>query len=278
MLSKAQSVLSKIKLFPAPTAKDESFEGYRRAQALAFECARAISAEVKPGWSEKRTADLMDTWLRDNGVKTFFHTSFAWFGNRTSFTGFKHYLNFLPDKNNILKENEAVILDTAPIFEGFAADIGYSYFVGERPEEYVKAKNILAEFRKEIPKLFQSEKSTGEIWADVDATIRSEGFRNCHKDYPLGALGHRLHEHSFENFPALLKPFSLHTYVKMLSRGLLPEVLGPFHQGEKTGLWAIEPHFGNDQFGIKFEEILIVEKEKAYWLDDNVPHNQVGKQ
>lgn len=276
MLSRVQGVLSKIKIFPQPISSEENFEGYKRAQTLAFECARVISAEVKPGWSEKRTADLMDTWLRDNRVKTFFHSSFAWFGNRTSFTGFKNYLDFLPGKNNILKENEAVILDTAPIFEGFAADIGYSYFVGEKPAAYQNAQNILAEFRIELPRLFKSKKSTGDIWAEVDAQIRTEGFRNCHKDYPLSALGHRLHEHSFESFPSLLKPFSLHSYIKLLSRGLFPEVLGPFHRGEKTGLWAIEPHFGNDNFGIKFEEILIVEKEKVYWLDDNVPHNKAG--
>ena len=277
MLSKAQGLLSKVIRLPQPDHSIENLDGYKRAQALAFECARVISAEVKPGWSEKRTADLMDTWLRDNHVKTFFHSSFAWFGDRTSFAGFKTYLDFLPGKKNILQENEAVILDTAPIFEGFAADIGYSYFVGEKPATYRRAQKVLTEFRKELPLLFKSGKTTKEIWAEVDEQIRAEGFRNCHQDYPLGALGHRLHQHTFEKFPSLVKPFSIHTYVKMLSRGLFPEVLGPFHQGEKTGLWAIEPHFGNDKFGLKFEEILIVEKDNAYWLDNDVPHNQAGK-
>lgn len=40
----------------------------------------------------------------------------------------------------------------------------------------------------------------------------------------------------------------------------------------EPGLWAIEPHIGKDAFGVKFEEILVVTKNDAYWLDDDLPH------
>ena len=54
-----------------------------------------------------------------------------------------------------------------------------------------------------------------------------------------------------------------------LSRRLVfPEVLGPHHHGPKTGVWAIEPHIRAGEFGAKFEELLIVEPDRAYWLDD----------
>jgi hypothetical protein len=53
---------------------------------------------------------------------------------------------------------------------------------------------------------------------------------------------------------------------------LFPEVLGPWHEGEKEGLWAIEPHFGNERFGIKFEEILVVKNGRATWLQEDPPH------
>jgi hypothetical protein len=51
-------------------------------------------------------------------------------------------------------------------------------------------------------------------------------------------------------------------------RLVFPEVLGPLHHGPKTGVWAIEPHIRVGAFGAKFEELLIVEPDRAYWLDD----------
>jgi hypothetical protein len=39
------------------------------------------------------------------------------------------------------------------------------------------------------------------------------------------------------------------------------------------GLWAVEPHIGLRDVGVKFEEILVVAScGDAYWLDDDVPH------
>jgi hypothetical protein len=47
-----------------------------------------------------------------------------------------------------------------------------------------------------------------------------------------------------------------------------PEVLNVDHRGAKTGIWAIEPHVRVGEFGCKFEELLVVEQDRAYWLDD----------
>ena len=40
----------------------------------------------------------------------------------------------------------------------------------------------------------------------------------------------------------------------------------------EPGLWAIEPHISKDDIGVKFEEIMVVTDNKAYWLDDELPH------
>jgi hypothetical protein len=38
-------------------------------------------------------------------------------------------------------------------------------------------------------------------------------------------------------------------------------------------LWAVEPHIGFRDVGVKFEEILVVtERGETYWLDDDLPH------
>ena len=38
------------------------------------------------------------------------------------------------------------------------------------------------------------------------------------------------------------------------------------------GLWAVEPHIGFRDVGVKFEELLVVTEDDAFWLDDDLPH------
>jgi hypothetical protein len=38
------------------------------------------------------------------------------------------------------------------------------------------------------------------------------------------------------------------------------------------GLWAVEPHLGFRGVGAKFEELLVVTDDDAFWLDDDLPH------
>jgi len=39
-----------------------------------------------------------------------------------------------------------------------------------------------------------------------------------------------------------------------------------------AGIWAIEPHLGFHGVGVKFEELMVVTEDDAYWLDDDLPH------
>jgi hypothetical protein len=38
------------------------------------------------------------------------------------------------------------------------------------------------------------------------------------------------------------------------------------------GLWLVEPHFASEDLGAKWEEILVIEKGRARWLEDEPPH------
>ncbi len=45
------------------------------------------------------------------------------------------------------------------------------------------------------------------------------------------------------------------------------------HHPATPGLWAVEPHIGFRDVGVKFEEILVVTGSgSAYRLDDDLPH------
>lgn len=247
---------------------EADLEGFRRAQRLAYDCAKEIGKLLRPGWSEKQTADLMDTYLRDHGIQGYFHRSFAWFGERTRFDNMRHYLDFLPGERVYQGGDEVVILDTAPVLNGYAADIGYSFCVDTNPQ-FDQALITLKSCREDILELFSQPNKQGDaIYREIDLKLEKQGYDNCHQRYPLGALGHRLYKMPFTQVPGLLIPFSWQSYFSMMSQGLFSEVLGKYHGGDLEGLWAIEPHLGANGFGIKFEEMLWVKEGKAQWLDE----------
>lgn len=250
------------------TKEEES--GFLKTQKLAYQCVQEIAFEIQEGWTEKKTASLMDQWLKDHGIRTFFHKSFAWFGSRSSFQEFRSQLDFLPT-NKTWSEGEVIILDTAPILKGYTADIGFTF--SKTPHvELKKARQLLIELRSYILQKALLCKELGEVWKGVDQIIQQNGYVNCHARYPFSVLGHRVHKVGLSQFPGIIQPFSLHAAWSLLKRGLLPELLTQNHNGSKNGFWAIEPHFGNKNFGIKFEEILVIKNEKIFWLDENVPH------
>lgn len=243
-------------------------QGFANSQALAQRCAEEVASLIQIGWTELQTAQLMETWLRDHGVRTFFHKPFVWWGDRTRFVGVKNYWDYLPGQR-VLCEGEVFILDVAPVVDGFISDIGFSGRMGEHPK-YDAAIHFLEQLRVEIPALASDQAKAPHLWQQLDETIRGAGYDNIHATYPFGVLGHRLHK-TRGRMDASLIHFGWQSYWELLSRGLFGQLLNADFQGSLDGLWAIEPHIGGKDFGVKFEEILVVENGSARWLD-HVPH------
>ncbi|MDF3822032.1 M24 family metallopeptidase [Leptospira sp. 96542] len=259
-----------------PSAEDK--EGFLKAQRLAYQCVTEVEKEMKEGWTELQTTKRMNEFLRDHGVKTFLHRPFAWFGEHARFDGYKRFTQFHPGKKQLVS-SESFILDVSPVVDGYIGDIGYSSSL-EYNTVLVEGMEYLLELRKKIPGYFASDLTNSEIWWKIDKDAKENGFDNVHALYPFAVLGHRVYKVNLPNTSFPLLPisfaswFSLQGSIEFLSHKVLPELLTPDHEGDKIGLWAIEPHFGRGKTGFKFEEILVVEKDKTYWLDENVPHVQ----
>ncbi|EPG75111.1 metallopeptidase family M24 [Leptospira fainei serovar Hurstbridge str. BUT 6] len=275
-LSRLSSRFSRYHSESVKTPSEEEKAGFRKAQRLAYRCVTEIEKEMREGWTEIQTAKRMDTFLRDHGVKVFLHRPFAWFGEHARFDGYKRFTQFHPGKKR-LAPNESFILDVSPVVEGYIGDIGYSSSLRENPE-LNSGMEYLLKLRKAIPEYFASSMSASEIWWKIDRDAKQNGFDNIHSLYPFAVLGHRVYKVRIPNISFPLLPisfaswFSLQGSYEFLTHKVLPELLTPDHEGDKTGLWAIEPHLGKGKTGFKFEEILVVEKDRVYWLDDNVPH------
>ncbi len=267
---------------------------FRKVQKLAYDAALETAQQLRVGMSEKETVQLFENILSRMGAKAYFHAPFAWFGDRTRFVGFKrpldfnllnglpHFGNEFQPSNRRLQKGMAVILDVAPILNGYSADIGYAFAFGEHPA-VDKARYDLKEFRTLILEEVLKEKSISEIYESVNRLIRELGYENCHALYPAGVLGHKVGKIPLANLPSpRIQGFQLQTLGYLLAQEIKNLIRLPGNQSPlwnevttgrlEEGLWAVEPHIGRDDFGVKWEEILVVTSNNAYWLDDDLPH------
>ena len=196
-------------------------------------------------------------------------------------------IEFMPS-NRKLEKGMPVILDVAPIIDGYSADIGYSFAFGDNPE-VDKAIMDLEIFRTEILDMVLAEKTLGEIYRRTDVILEDMGYRNCHTIYPSGLLGHKVGKIPFTWLPPFkVLGFQIQTFVYLFTQMAEQTLNGsltksPLWNEEmettpEAGLWAIEPHIGKGDIGVKWEEILVVTDSTAYWLDDDLPHVNFWKE
>jgi hypothetical protein len=259
----------------------ERLEGFRRAQALAYACATAAEQQLREGMTERDAARSMLAYLKDRGVREFFHRPFVWFGDRTAFTDFHTNLHFFPTRRR-LEHGMAVILDVAPIVDGHAADIGYACSFGANAL-HAQMLADLEPYRGLILAGVRAGKPQTEIYRDVDRLIEKQGYKSRHQRYPYRVLAHRVGYVPREARSKLtLGGFGLPALrylggrMAQARRGIVHSPLWSDARASDhptpAGLWAVEPHIGFCGVGVKWEEILVVRDNDAYWLDDDLPH------
>ncbi|GAA1947685.1 M24 family metallopeptidase [Kitasatospora viridis] len=259
---------------------DRDLETFREVQQLAYRCAEQVAAWIEPGVTERQATARLRRSLVGAGVTDFFHVPFAWFGDRTAFRHFHTPLQFFAG-GRVLQEGMPFVLDCAPVVDGYTADIGYGGKVGEN-QVWDRLAQDLKVYRDLILREVKARKPLNEIYAAVDAQIAAHGYDNRHQVYPGRVIGHQVTRNT-SRAPAgvNLFGFGLRT-LQTLGRELITERLhgrSPLWADGRSsrhaptpGLWAVEPHIGFRDTGIKFEELLVVTEDDAYWLDDDLPH------
>lgn len=258
---------------------DDDLRGFRRVQRLAYACAEAIAEELTAGVTEREAAERMQRWLEARGVEDWFHRPFAWFGDRTAFRGLFAPHQFFPTDRR-LEPGMPYILDVAPIVDGYVADIGYAGALGEN-QVVSRAVSDLREHRALILAGLKARRPFRDIYRDVDALLNRQGYENRHRCYPFGVLAHRVERVEGPGAGLNFAGFGLRSLGSLLRSAAvgLPAGWSPLW-GQSVasahppapGLWAIEPHVGLADVGVKFEELMVVTPTDAFWLDDEVPH------
>ncbi|MER5181545.1 M24 family metallopeptidase [Streptomyces sp. NPDC002896] len=265
---------------PAFPFDDADLDRFRALQQLAYRCAGRVADWLEPGVTERQAAARLRRELTREGVEDFFHVPFAWFGDRTAFRHFKTPIQFFAGRRR-LEEGMPFILDCAPVVDGYTADIGYAGKVGENPV-WDRIALDLREYRELILREVRARKPLNEIYQAVDALIAHHGYDNRHKVYPGRVIGHQVTRMKARGpAGATVFGFGVRT-LQTLGRELISERLhgrSPLWADGRSsrhaptpGLWAVEPHVGFHDVGLKFEELLVVTEDDAYWLDDDLPH------
>ncbi|MGH3871097.1 MAG: M24 family metallopeptidase [Pseudonocardiaceae bacterium] len=253
---------------------------FREVQQLAYTAAQAVASTLEPGVTEKQAARRLREYLVERGVQDWFHTPFAWFGDRTAFRGFRVPLQFFPT-NRQLAEGMPFILDCAPVRDGYMADIGYAGCLGTN-RIHEQLMDDLAEYRELIVTRVNDGVALQQIYRDVDALINRQGYDNRHRVYPGRVIGHQVGKVRSRLPKFITAGFGIRS-LQTLVGDLIVERMhhrsplwadGDISNHPATpGLWAVEPHIGFRDVGVKFEEILVVtETGSACWLDDDLPH------
>jgi Xaa-Pro aminopeptidase len=274
----------------------------KAAQRLAYDAVAAVEEQLHEGMTEKQAARSIEDWLRARGVRRFFHYGFAWFGDRTRFKNFSrppagafasllnpnmaHFGKQFQPSDRRLRRGDAVILDVGPVVGAFACDMGYSCSLGGEDEsQFHEARMDLEPYRALILDLVRQGATQSRIYARVDELIADQGYENIHSYYPGSVIAHKVGKVPGTRLPTFrVNGFSPQAIAylggHLLSSAIRPRLNRTPLWGEHSdqpcepGLWAIEPHIGTGEIGVKWEELLVVTEDDAYWLDDDLPHTR----
>ena len=255
---------------------------FRHYQQRSYALLESVAAELKPGMTEKDAARQLRKAFHEDGVHTYFHVPVVMFGERTAYPGDFGQLEALATDRK-LAAGEPVILDAAPVYEGYTVDTSYAC-IAKPNKTFEDLDGRLKELRGLILELTRERRSMQQISWAVDDQIKFWGLENCHRKHIAAVLGHRVTSSS----PNLLgntriwglapQPVSYFLLTTSLA-GLGLRRSTPNWNHTKAcdclplpGLWAMEPHIAENGIGVKFEEIMVVTRKDAYWLDDDLPH------
>ena len=259
-------------------------ERFRHYQSLSYDILDVTARSLQVGMSEHQATHALRKAFHKAGAHNYFHVPVALFGERSSYPGdFGAFEALSTDR--VLAEGDTIILDAAPIFDGYTVDTSHAVNPGNNAvfEELDRHLPVL----RDLIKNHINENGTFQKIAwEVDDYIRSHGYENCHRKHIGAVLGHLVTKADSKRLAAwsyrglAVKQVSWFLARSRLARGRLRRFTPNWNHTSACkdvapyGLWAVEPHLASAGVGVKFEEILIVDEDGARWLDEDLPHHR----
>lgn len=265
---------------------EQQLEQFKALQKQVYAALEEVAATLQPGITERTAARRIHAALKAQGARSYFHVPVALFGERTAYPGDFGELAALPTER-VLTDADAVILDVAPLIDGYTVDCSYAVPRTEGDgRAFAEADALLSRCRRLILERAQQRANMRVAAREINAMIVAAGFENCHKKHIGKVLAHRITRSTqawlasrrvWGLSPLPIGYFLLNSVRSSRGRAELTPNWNERRQSDcpmQPGLWAVEPHVGRGVTGVKFEEILVVTDDDAYYLDDDLPHHR----
>jgi Xaa-Pro aminopeptidase len=234
---------------------DKDMEGYLAARSFARTIGDEIVSNIKVGMTEKEVEEVTSLVFNKNGVKQHFHMPIIGVGEGSTKLRSAYALvsSYFTRHSRILQENDIILIDIAPIYNGYPADYTINHVMGSNPD-----LEALAKYAHDVS--IKIAEHVTEKMAVADVFHWAKEIIGKNPDYtleypPFISMGHRLCRIPplWQNLPEAGLNY------------LLLRTSGPFiTSGNKTlmnGLWTIEPYLMHKDRAAKFEQLVLIGKE-----------------
>ena len=211
-------------------------DGLVHVQTVAREVADAAVRAVRPGMTEIELRDLAEQLLREAGCAEVWSITNVGFGARSTIC-----FPDQPPTDNALGPNDVGHVDLHPISaDGWWGDCTRTFSLGRHPEHeraFAAVRDIhaatLARARAGMP--------ARELFEGANAAIEAAGYRLLD---PWSNIGHSLRQGSAYD----------------------EKFIDATNDREMWGAWAVEPFLGNDDFGVKVEDVVWFGRDGCVYL------------
>lgn len=236
---------------------DKDLKGYLEARSFTRMIGDEIVGNIKVGMTEKEVEDVVSSVFNKNGVKQHWHMPIIGVGEGS--TKLKSIYSLASSSftkhTRILKENDIVLIDIAPMYNDYPADYTMNHVMGSNP-----GLEALVSYAHDVSIKIAEHVNEEMIVADVFHWAQE--LIGKKPDYtlaypPFVSMGHRLCR-----IPPLWQKFP-----EAGLNYLLFKTRGPFITSSNNtlmnGLWTIEPYLIYKERAAKFEQLVYIGKENV---------------
>ncbi|HEY9247257.1 MAG TPA: M24 family metallopeptidase, partial [Candidatus Methanoperedens sp.] len=215
---------------------DKDLEGYLASRSFTKSIGEEIVGNIKIGMTEKEIEDVASMVFNENGVKQHWHMPIIGVGEGSTKLKNAYTLvsSYITQHMRILHENDMVLIDIAPVYNGYPADFTINHVTGNNPE-----LEALSSYARDVSSKIAGHIKKGMVVADVFHWARELISKN--PDYtlaypPIISMGHRLCR-----IPPLWQklPEAGLNYLLFGTRG---SFITSSNKTVMDGLWTIEPY------------------------------------
>ena len=234
---------------------DKDLKGYLAARSFTKAIGDDIVSNIKVGMTEKEVEKVASGVFDKNGVKQHWHMPVIGVGEGSTKLRSAYALasSYFTRHTRILKDNDIVLIDIAPVYNGYPADYTINHVMGDNPDLEAQAA-YAHDISLEIARYVKG----GMVVADVfrwgqELIGKDPAYTLAYP--PLISMGHRLCK-----IPTLWQKFP-----EAGLNYLLFGTRGPFITSSNNtmmnGLWTIEPYIKYKDRAAKFEQLVFIGKE-----------------